>query len=547
MTEADDGGANAGGLRTSLLGRLSRLGMGGLKHRWAAMARTVEHRQILVTAHNGAQWSLSYAFMLVIAAGIASIGLLLDSPAVIIGAMLVSPLMGPIVGSGFALATIDVDLGRRAARALLIGALVAVGVAMAITALSPVTEPTAEILARTRPSLFDLAVAIFSGAAGAYALVRGQGGAIVGVAIATALMPPLAVVGYGLATWQWGIARGAMLLFVTNMCAISVAVSAMAVWYGFARGDLRHSFARQAAISVLVLAPLALPLAISLRSIAWEARSNVAIRSILAAEAARLPQGELAQVQVRFDPDQKAFVSAILVSRKPRPGLEQKVTETLRRELGSPVTLRLTQLHADDPDALAVQMKGAVAAPVPTAVINADFAASLRAEIPFAVSALQVDTIRREATIIATAQPGVDLPAWRDLETVLTQHHAGWSFTLVPPFAGLAPIEFANGEAALTAKNESALSIAAWALQRWGVRELQLSGYASSRGGGPRSLAGRRVTTVAEWLRQRGFVVTTGAHYPVARQLIEERERGESAFRTVEISLRSPTAAGPKR
>lgn len=444
--------------------------------------------------------------------------------------------------SGFALATIDVDLGRRAALALLIGALVAVGVAAAITAISPVSEPTAEILARTRPNLFDLAVAMLSGAAGAYALVRGQGGAIVGVAIATALMPPLAVVGYGLATGQWSIARGAMLLFVNNMCAIAVAVGAMAVWYGFGRGELRQRFARQAMISVLVLAPLAIPLTISLRGIAWEARSNVVIRSVLLDEAGRLPQGELAQVQVRFDPDQHAFVNAILVCREPRPGLERRVTEALQRELGTAVTLRLTQLQADDPDVLAARMKRAVAAPLPGAVTDADFASVLRSEVAFAISALNVDSVRRTATIAAGAQPGIDLTAWRDLEAALVQHHPGWQITLVPPFAGLAAIEFAPGESALTPRHEAALATTAWALQRWGVKALRLSGYASSAGGGPLSLAERRVASVADWLRQRGFVVATAAYYPVPQQIVQERERGQSAFRAVEISLLPPAA-----
>lgn len=511
------------------------------------MARTVDHRQILAKAGHDSRLSLNYVFMLVIAAGIASIGLLLDSPAVIIGAMLVSPLMGPIVGSGFALATIDVDLGKRAARAVVIGALIAVAVAAAITVISPVTEATAEILARTRPTLFDLAVAVLSGAAGGYALVRGQGGAIVGVAIATALVPPLAVVGYGLATGQWSYARGAVLLFVTNLCAIAVAVGAIALWYGFGRGGLRQRFARQAMISVLVLAPLAVPLYVSLASIAWQARSNVAIRSILGDEAGRLQQGELAQLQVRFDPDHRIFVNAIVVSREPRPGLLQRATEELRRRLGPAVTLHLTQIRADDPDAQAARQKGAAAAPTPAAVIDAEFAASLRARIPFAVTALNVDSTQRTAIVVTGAQPGVDLSAWRDIEADLARRHADWHITLIPPAIGLSPIEFASREWALTEENGARLSIVAWALQRWGVKELRLVGYASTAGGGPLKLAQRRVTSVAGWFGERGFTVHADAFYPVPLQLSREREHGQAAFRSVEISFSPPTGltAGP--
>jgi hypothetical protein len=124
-----------------------------------------------------------------------------------------------------------------------LGTAAAVAFTSLIVLLSPVKELTTELLARTRPNLFDLVVAILSGAAGGYALIRGRGGAIVGVAIATALMPPLATIGYGLVTERWPVARGALLLFFTNMAAISLSVAAVAEWYGFGRGGLRKRFA----------------------------------------------------------------------------------------------------------------------------------------------------------------------------------------------------------------------------------------------------------------------------------------------------------------
>jgi uncharacterized hydrophobic protein (TIGR00271 family) len=163
---------------------------------------TVDHQKVVDQVHADAGWNGHYAFMTFMSAGISVLGLLLSSPAVVIGAMLISPLMGPIVGLGFAIATFDSVEIRRSAVALGLGTVLAIAFCAAIVALSPLQTVTDEIAARTRPNLFDLLVALFSGLAGAYAMIRGRHGTIVGVAIATALMPPLATIGFGIATWN---------------------------------------------------------------------------------------------------------------------------------------------------------------------------------------------------------------------------------------------------------------------------------------------------------------------------------------------------------
>ena len=101
------------------------------------------------------------------------------------------------------------------------GTLMAIVLCALVVFFSPLQEITSEIAARTRPNLFDLGVAVFSALAGAYAMIRGREGTIVGVAIATALMPPLAVVGFGLATANWLVFSGALLLYITNLMAIA--------------------------------------------------------------------------------------------------------------------------------------------------------------------------------------------------------------------------------------------------------------------------------------------------------------------------------------
>jgi uncharacterized hydrophobic protein (TIGR00271 family) len=173
----------------------------------------------------------SYWLQTLFAAGIATLGLVLNSPAVIIGAMLISPLMGPILACGLALATGDVILGFRSVFNLVLSCLVAVGFSFLLVAVLPFKEITNEIAVRTHPNTLDLAVAFFSGAIGSIAIckeVKGVVTSIPGVAIAVALMPPLGVVGYGVAIafsldTQEGmrVALGGGLLFLTNLVAIT--------------------------------------------------------------------------------------------------------------------------------------------------------------------------------------------------------------------------------------------------------------------------------------------------------------------------------------
>jgi uncharacterized hydrophobic protein (TIGR00271 family) len=172
-----------------------------------------------------------YWLQIFFAAGIATLGLVLNSPAVIIGAMLISPLMGPILSGGLALSAGDLVLGIRAAVNLLLSCAVAISIAALLIWLLPFKEVTAEIAARTQPNTLDLLIALFSGAIGSISICKQSKGVVTsipGVAIAVALMPPLCVVGFGVGvaasisgTEGWRIARGGALLFLTNLVAIT--------------------------------------------------------------------------------------------------------------------------------------------------------------------------------------------------------------------------------------------------------------------------------------------------------------------------------------
>lgn len=162
--------------------------------------------------------------ILVLAIFIASLGLNTNSTAVIIGAMLISPLMGPIIGIGLGIGIQDFELLKRALRNLLIAAAFSMLTSTIYFLISPVAEGHSELLARTSPTIYDVLIGFFGGGAGIVAICsRSKGNVIPGVAIATALMPPLCTAGYGLATLQMHYFLGASYLFIINSIFIGLA------------------------------------------------------------------------------------------------------------------------------------------------------------------------------------------------------------------------------------------------------------------------------------------------------------------------------------
>lgn len=163
-------------------------------------------------------------WVLIFAIFLASLGLNVNSTAVIIGAMLISPLMGPIVGMGLAMGIQDFELLKRSAKNYFITTIISVLTAMVYFLISPLSQAQSELLARTSPTLYDVLIALFGGAAGIVAMsTKGKGNVIPGVAIATALMPPLCTAGFGLATGNAQYFFGAFYLFFINSVFIALA------------------------------------------------------------------------------------------------------------------------------------------------------------------------------------------------------------------------------------------------------------------------------------------------------------------------------------
>jgi uncharacterized hydrophobic protein (TIGR00271 family) len=199
----------------------------------------------------------AYYVLAAASCAIASFGLLEDSAPVIIGAMLIAPLMTPIVALAFAIVNAEWRVTRNAAIALAGGSALAVTLSAAVSLVARLPTPGGQILSRGNPNLLDLGIALAAGAIAGYARVnRGVAETVGGAAIAVALMPPLCVVGIGISIGDLGLAYGAFLLFATNFVGITLACALV-----FVAAGLRTQGAHRGLITTLVaLVPIAIPL-----------------------------------------------------------------------------------------------------------------------------------------------------------------------------------------------------------------------------------------------------------------------------------------------
>ena len=302
-----------------------------------------QERQQEVLAELGlaARPGFDYFLLVVLSCIIATLGLITDSAAVIIGAMLVAPLMSPILGLSLASVAGEQRMFRQSVIALAEGVLLALVLStllgwlarwLPFGMLNPVPG---EIMARTHPTPFDLGIALAGGAAASYALAQPRlSAALPGVAIATALMPPVCTIGIGLSLSATSIALGAALMFVTNFAAISFAGILVFAALGFHPGHLEnswHGLPRSALASALLVTLVTIPLIFLTLNVVREASRQQTIRQVVEAEV-----GKLADTQ---------FVSLELQDHQ--PGLNIQVTLRALRQPTYEQTLALQAALAD--------------------------------------------------------------------------------------------------------------------------------------------------------------------------------------------------------
>ncbi|WP_342116363.1 DUF389 domain-containing protein [Pseudoduganella sp. OTU4001] len=259
-------------------------------------------------------------WILIFAIVIASIGLNINSPAVIIGAMLISPLMGPIVGIGYGIGIYDFALIRRSLANLAIAAGISLATATLYFLLTPLDEAQSELLARTTPTLWDVLIALAGGLAGMIGMTRKEKSNVIpGVAIATALMPPLCTAGYGLANRDWSVFGGAFYLFSIN-CVFIAAAAVIVIEYlrlphrKFVDQQVERRVKRTLLLVVTVTALPSIYLAIQLvEQEVFRSRARQFVREQFSDQSAHV-------VDVRLSPQQRS-IELTLIGRRLAAGV----------------------------------------------------------------------------------------------------------------------------------------------------------------------------------------------------------------------------------
>ncbi len=302
-----------------------------------------EQKALINQLRQGARADRNYYMLISLSAIIATLGLLQNSAAVIIGAMLVAPLMTPILSFSLGIVLGDVRTLRLAVESVVKGVLTAVGVAVLLTLVLPAVGVTPEIAARTQPTLLDLFIALASGAAGAYALARTEvAAALPGVAVAAALMPPVCTIGTGLALRQPRVTGGAALLFLTNLVAISVAGSLIFLLLGIRpkihQRERRALLQRSLMLSLILLVVITIPLGLLLARSAQDVRRGWTLESTLSSE---LGGAQVAHLEHRLDGGTLYVTATVYAVKVPSQKDILDIQRMLEETLNKPVRLHL--------------------------------------------------------------------------------------------------------------------------------------------------------------------------------------------------------------
>ncbi len=287
-----------------------------------------------------AEPSLNYLILLLLSGIISTFGLLAGSAATIIGAMIVAPLMGPIIAFAFAMVVGNRRLLKRSTLSLILGTALTVVSAWMIASIVGLDALNPEINARIRPTLIDLGVALAAGAAGTYANThRGIADALPGVAIAVALVPPLSVVGIGLAMGSSTVAIGSTLLFLTNLTAIIFSGGLVFIWQEY--GSLRRAQSGLT-MAMIILSLLGLPLTLSMRELVLQAKAQNSIYALISRRTVTFSTTDIQRIRVLL---KEGRLQVHVEVAAPQDSITEQqvvlVREFLERELERPIDLNV--------------------------------------------------------------------------------------------------------------------------------------------------------------------------------------------------------------
>lgn len=309
----------------------------------------IDHNSVIKDLTGRADLSGSYLLMIIFSCLVALLGLLVNSVAVVIGAMLISPLMGPIFTAALSFSMGDLRLARKVLKIIVVSIILSVLVTTIFTLISPLKAPTQEILSRTRPNIYDLLIAAFAGAAGAYALCTRVSYLFVttGVAVATAVIPPLSVVGYGIGTGQTAIAMGGFLLFFTNLVAIVISSDIVFHIFKFRPGmveETHYPLHRRVQILGAVLALISVPLVYTLVADIKKAKLNSRIETVLKRYLNNKDHSRMTDFSLQQDSDGLTVAASVNTVKFYNVSTEKRIEYDLKKALKGPVQLDLEQV-----------------------------------------------------------------------------------------------------------------------------------------------------------------------------------------------------------
>lgn len=458
---------------------------------------------------------MNYWLEVTFAIGIATLGLIINSPAVVIGAMLISPLMGPIFALGMGIALGDFYLGFRSLLSVVLSIFGSIALAALITWPLPFHSPTSEILSRVQPTLLDLAIAILSGLAGAIVVCRGGSGggvtALPGVAVAVALMPPLAVVGFGIGIgWDWTIVRGGGLLFLTNLVAIvlssvlvffSIRMDAWPVrrkisawleeqepddrmYRALQRTPLRHLFGtfgtlpRRLLILILFLVPVCVPLLRTLHRLVVETNA----RRVVQAELERvIPKDSLFRQDVSVSQDHVHVSAMAVLPRGFSEAQRKEVEQAIAAKTGLTVDLSIFEVPTrSELTNIIARTASTTQAPLESLdELNAKIWQRLRPELsaawpqstaPLIASDVEIQQSSAELLLHVVYLSDVELGelGQASVQQVLQERSGTKNIRLsTERVPATWPVKFRNGSSILSAGDTKALGAALAALKRY--------------------------------------------------------------------------------
>ena len=396
------------------------------------------------------------------------------------------------------------------ASSILFGAILVISTSFIITKISPIHEITEQVFERTHADLYALVIAIFSGAAGVYTIIKRKGEEIIGVALATSLLPPLAVVGFGLSLKNYDIARGASFLCITNLLAIAVSATILSKWYGFGFKNSTSQTFWQVFVTLLIFIVLSVPLGISLTDIVFQIQTRNAAKSKIN-EYFKVNE-DLNFIKVSFLKKDRVDVKAVVYTELYNNAAQEEISSYLEKSLNKKVLLILEQVIYQEGFHPGASMRP---------LSKKEIANLIRKEVHLPIQHIEIDSIHKTVHIYPVHHKNVNAKFLYETEKSIARRFSGWRIKIYPHVVQLPTIYFMVNKDSLSGEEEEKLDTIEWMIKNWEVSEVVVTGFTDSPETSikfdPDSMIGKRIDYIIKKLKDRSIsAIPRVTHDPTA-------------------------------